>query len=277
MDRYQIVADEKILKDFLVALGCNELSKLESYLVVTSFRSKKLNDEERKKLGARNREMYLTKNLKVDRKGVFDLEAAVNKIYELEVPIRALTYNIGTPDEISLPQKAMVCYICPNPSKEVDVAIEHMESTLDIVKNYIHASDKGDSANQLAHHNTDFRSERSKLLNRKWVDFDIDIECSKDNRYSVKNIIKVVIDNSPELKNPKCLIVETAGGFHVLVKKDCLKGNPRNICESFIRNFEGWGKVKEVDYKAEGYLPLVGTYQYSEHIVTFEKYGDWDD
>lgn len=270
--RYQIVADETILKNFLTALGVDELTRLESLLVVTSFRSKKLTDIERSKLGARNREMYLTKTLKVDRKGNFDYEGAVNKIYELEVPIRALTYHIGTPDEISLPQKALVCYICPNPSKEVDVAIDHMESTLDIVKNYIHASSKDDSANQLAHHNTDFRSERSKLLNRKWVDFDIDMEYPKENEEQIKGIIKDVIREAPELKNPKTLIVHTAGGFHILTKKDCLKGNPKNVCEAFIRKLDGYGKVKEVDYKAASYVPLCGTTQYGNHIVTFEEF-----
>ena len=60
-ETYEIVRDENILKSFLKKLGAEDLSSLESYLVIMAFRSKKLDAAERTKLGARHREIYLTK------------------------------------------------------------------------------------------------------------------------------------------------------------------------------------------------------------------------
>lgn len=270
-ETFEVVRDENILKDFLRKLGADELSNLESYLVVAAFRSKKLSATEKSNLGARNREMYLTKNLKKHSNKPFDYEGAVNKIHELEVPVRALTFNTDTSEKVQLPQKALVCYIQPNPSKEVDVAIEHMESTLDIVKNYIHASDKENSANQLAHHNTDFRSERSTCMNKVWVDFDIDIPDSRtSDKKLAEDAIKKVLDDSFLCKK---LLIRSAGGWHALVQKSGIHENPYNICKKLSQNILSASGIlpKEVEYKSTGYVPLPGTVQYGEHLVTFEE------
>lgn len=270
-ETFEVVRDENILKDFLRKLGADELSNLESYLIVTAFRSKKLSATERSNLGARNREMYLTKNLKKHSNKPFDYEGAVNKIHELEVPVRALTFNTDTSEKVQLPQKALVCYIQPNPSKEVDVAIEHMESTLDIVKNYIHASDKNDSANQLAHHNTDFRSERSTCMNKVWVDFDIDIPDSKTwDKMSAENVIKKALKDSFFCKK---LLIRSSGGWHALVQKSGIHENPHEFCKKLGQDILSASGIipKEIEYKNTRYVPLPGTVQYGEHLVTFEE------
>jgi hypothetical protein len=272
-----------MIKNFLKDIGAADIDKTESYLVMTAFRSKKLTDEEKQKLGARAREMYLTKNLKKDHKGIFDFESALNKVYELEVPKRALTYNIGTPDEISLPQNALVCYINPNPSKEIDVALDHMKTTLDIVENMIHSGDPQNSKNQLAHHNTDFRSERSKFTRKVWVDFDVDIANIEEiGRKVLAGVIRTAV-KTEELcveplkknifKNPRGFIIQSAGGVHVLVDKNCLCGNPNIFCEELKKWLETGGcKIKEIDFKSgNGYVPLPGCLMMGSHLVTYER------
>ena len=269
---YQIVKDEEHLKSFLSWIGIAELQTTESLLVNVSFRSKKLSDEERKALGARNREMYMTKQLRPSRNGKVDIEHCINKFYELEVPVRALTYNIGKPDQVSLPQGALVCYICPNPSLESDVAIEHLISTIDILKNYVHASDKANALDQLAHHNTDFRSERSRLVKKNWIDFDIDLEDKLLTPIHTTIIRTVLTEQCPELHNTHGFILNTSGGFHVLISKECLQGNPENICKKLSKELGEVATVKEVDYKSGGfYVPAPGTLQYGQHTVTFER------
>lgn len=284
MDRYQVVSDEKELKSFIELIsGKAGIQRSESFLVNTAFRSKKLSDQERKRLGARNREMYMTKHLRCDHKGNFDTEEAVNKFYELEVPIRALTYNVGTPDEIHLPQHALVCYTCPNPSQETEVALEHLISTVDILRNYVKAADKTNAENQLAHHNTDFRSERSKNVRKVWIDFDVDIANIEEiGRKVLASVIRTAV-KTEELcveplkknifKNPKGFIIQSAGGVHILVDKNCLCGNPNIFCEELKKWLETGGcEIKEIDYKSGGfYVPTPGTLQYGKHTVTFEK------
>lgn len=283
MRNYEIVKDEEMLKSFLKDIGAENIDKTESLLVMTAFRSKKLTEEEKQKLGARAREMYLTKNLKKDHKGIFDFESALNKVYELEVPKRALTYNIGTPDEIALPQNALVCYISPNPSKEIDVALDHMKTTLDIVENMIHSGDPQNSKNQLAHHNTDFRSERSKFTRKVWVDFDVDISNMEEiGRKVLASVIRTavkteVLAEEPLkkniFKNPKGFIIQSAGGVHILVDKNCLCGNPNIFCEELKKWLETGGcEIKEIDFKSgNGYVPLPGCSQFGNHLVTYEK------
>ncbi len=282
MRNYEIIKDEEMIKNFLKDIGAADIDKTESYLVMTAFRSKKLTEEEKQKLGARAREMYLTKNLKKDHKGVFDFETALNKVYELEVPKRALTYNVGTPNEISLPQNALVCYISPNPSKEIDVAIDHMKTTLDIVENMIHSGDPQNSKNQLAHHNTDFRSERSRFTRKVWVDFDVDITNIEEiDRKVLAGVIRTAVKSdvlSVEplkkniFKNLKGFIRQSAGGVHVLVDKNCLCGNPNTFCEELKRWLETEGcEIKEIDFKSgNGYVPLPGCSMFSSHLVTYE-------
>jgi len=273
-DRYIIVKDEKILKDFLKEIGVDEMSVLESCFICTSFRSKKLPEDQKGKFARKMREIFLTKYLKKNSKGVFEYEEAINRIYELEIPKRACTYNIGTPDEFCLPQSSLVCFISPNPSKEVDVAIEHMENTLDLIKEYIHAPNKENSAYKLAHTNTDFRGERARIINKKYFDIDIDVDYKKEDLNEVKSIIKDTLQKSKSLKDLKGILIQTSGGFHTLIKCCCLCGDPKKIIQELLTNLKSkctFKGVNPIEYKRGGFFcPLPGTLQYGSHLLTYE-------
>ena len=229
-ESYKVLINEASFISFLDRLG--DIFPNETYFVNTAFRSKKLNEKEKSKLGTRNREVYLSKYIRGSDNNRVDEESAIQKMYELEVPYKALTFNKGTEEEITLHQSAMVTFICCNPSVEEKVAMLHLESTNGILKNLVMSCDNGAEAKkQLAHHNKDFRSERMKCNRIKWVDFDIDIENINDlNREEIKHTIKQCFGNHQTFNNLDGIIVSTSGGFHVLVDKNCIKGNPHNFC-----------------------------------------------
>ena len=270
---YTVLINEKSFISFLNKLG--DIFPNETYFINTAFRSKKMTDIEKSKLGARNREIYLTKYIRGDVNNRVNEENALQKMYELEVPYKALTFNKRTESEITLPQSAMVTYICCNPSDEVKVAVKHLESTNDILKNLVLSNDNGiDAKKQLAYHNKDFRSERMKCNRIKWVDFDIDIEnISELNREEIKSVIKECFTIYEGFKSIKGLVVSTSGGFHVLVDKDCIKRNPYDFCTNLnISLSQVECKIKEIEFKSGCcMIPCVGTLQYGNFEITCEN------
>lgn len=273
-DTYKVLVDEKQFLTFLDRLG--DIFPNETYLINTAFRSKKLTDEERKLLGARSREVYLTKTIRGSDNNRVNSENALQKMYELEVPIKCLTFNKGTENEISLPQKAMTTFICCNPSDERKVALMHLAAVNDIQKNIILSNDGGvDGKNQLAHTNSDFRAERMKCNRTKWVDFDIDIENLENlDRDMIKNLyIKPFFKETKTFVNLNGMVVSTAGGFHVLVDKNCIKANPKEFANSLATylTYKGY-EIKEIDFKAGPcMIPCPGILMYDKWVVTWEK------
>ena len=272
-ESYKVLINESTFISFLNRLG--DIYPNETYFINTAFRSKKLTEKEKSKLGTRNREVYLSKYIRGSNNNRVDEESAIQKMYELEVPYKALTFNKGTEEEIILPQSAMVTFICCNPSIEEKVAMLHLESTNDILKNLVMSCDNGTEAKkQLAHHNKDFRSERMKCNRTKWIDFDIDIENLEElNREYIKSTISYCFRNHATFSDINGMIVSTSGGFHVLVDKNCIKGNPKNFCDYLnIVLTQVSCKVKEVEFKSGCcMIPCVGTLQYGNFEVTYEE------
>lgn len=272
-ETYKVLVDENQFLTFLDRLG--DIFPYETYLVNTAFRSKKLTDEERKQLGARNREVYLTKVIRGSDGCRVNTENALQKMYELEVPVKCLTFNRGTKDEISLPQKAMTTFICCNPSDEKKVAIKHKKEVIEIQDNITLSSDGGvDGKNQLANTNSDFRAERMKCNRVKWIDFDIDVENIEElNREEFKEYIRGFFKEASIFHNLNGMIVSTSGGFHILVDKNCNKGNPNEFAKSlatFLTNKKG--VVKEVEFKSGPCMtPCPGILQYNSYIVNWEE------
>lgn len=272
-ETYKVLVDENQFLTFLERLG--DIFPYETYLVNTAFRSKKLTDEERKMLGARNREVYLTKTIRGSDGCRVNSENALQKMYELEVPIKCLTFNRGTENEIALPQKAMTTFICCNPSDERKVALKHLSAVNDIQKNIVLSNDGGaDGKNQLAHTNSDFRSERMECNRTKWIDFDVDIENLEElDREEFKEYVRGFFREASIFHNLNGMIVSTNGGFHVLVDKNCNKGNPGEFAKSlatFLTNKKG--VVKEVAFKSGPcMIPCPGILQYNSWVVKWEE------
>ena len=270
LDRYVVIKNEKSYLSFLDRLG--DIYPNETYLISTNFRSKKLSEEEKKKMKSNG--MYLTKYLRGADNCRVDPEIALLRVYELEVPFKALTYNKGKEDEFIVPQKAIVSFITCNPSNEIKVAMEHLKSTNDILANIASYPNAENYRNELAHMNKDFRSERMKNTRHKWVDFDVDIPNinSNDLREQAKKIIRDTFQNTKfSKKNPDGIIISTDGGFHILLNKECIRDNPNKFTNELTKNLKQIIEVKEISFKTGSALvPLPGSLQYGEFEILWE-------
>ena len=98
-DRYVVIKNEKAFLTFLDRLG--DIYPHESYLISTNFRSKKLTEEDKKKM--KNNGMYLTKYIRGNDNFRVNPEMALQRVYELEVPFKALTFNKDKENEFRVP------------------------------------------------------------------------------------------------------------------------------------------------------------------------------
>ena len=270
LDRYVVISNEKSFLTFLDRLG--DIYPHESYLISTNFRTKKLSEEDKKKM--KRNGMHLTKYLRGADNNRVNQELALQRVYELEVPFKSLTFNKGKEDEFIVPQKAIVSFITCNPSNEIKVAMEHLKSTNDILANLASNTNSENCRNELAHMNTDFRSERMKNTRHKWVDFDIDMpNLNNENiREEAKKVIKDTFKNTKFLKkNPDGIIISTDGGFHILLNKESIRDNPNKFCYELTNNLKKVTEVKEVSFKTGcALVPLPGSLQYGKFEILWE-------
>lgn len=270
-DRYIIIKNEKTYLSFLDRLG--DIYPHESYLISSNIRSKKISEEDKKKMKCFG--MYLSKYIRGAENNRVNPEIALQRAYELEVPFKALTFNKGKEDEFTVPQEYIVSFITCNPSNEIKVAMEHLKATNDILANLAISANSEKNRNDLAHINKDFRSERMKNTRHKWVDFDIDIPNINNNniREEAKKIIRDTFKNTKVLKqDPDCIIVSTNGGFHILLNKDYIKDNPNKLSNELTKDLKKGFEVKEVSYKTGSVLiPLPGSLQYGIFEVIWEN------
>lgn len=278
MENYKVIANENILKSFLKDLGLFDLKVTESWTVQTAFRVKRFSDHERELLAKKSREVFMIKALKTDRKGSVNVEEIINRLYELEVPIRSCTYNIDTPEEISFPQSALVTYIAVNKTDEIEVAANHMKDVIQIFTNSLQcgAVQHDYFRGLVARTNKDYRSERASCTINRFTDFDIDLKDATG--YEVWRMEAEAIRS--KLKGffgTGTLIVICTGGFHFLVPKTYIRENPKDICKKLKDAFKDLSsmRIKDIEYKGpQSYTPLPGTYQYGTNedcIVNYEK------
>jgi hypothetical protein len=124
-----------------------------------------------------------------------------------------------------------------------------------------------------------------------WLDFDIDVPAwFKSTAIGIVRpeqyfeALKGVFDNHYGRGN--YLIVDTSGGYHVLVRTSAIKGNPQTVCKDVYdiyrrgcldgnpeyRNDEGMEKFECIvnDSQIPG-IPMPGTYQYGRPIKIINK------
>ena len=69
------------------------------------------------------------------------------------------------------------------------------------------------------------------------------------------------------------MIVSTNGGFHVLVDKNCIKGNPKEFAKTLATLLTNVGcEVKEVEFKSGPcMIPCPGILQYGSYVVKWDE------
>lgn len=183
---YQIITDEPALKSFIEWLP--ELSPNEKFYMCLFSRKKYCRDAPWIKSDKTQMKRFLT-----------DKSRMLDKIKQLECPIGAFSY-----DGKAIPQESLALYITPNP-RDMWKAVPRSIKALATV---IECSGKNSNPHQ------EVMSEIHRTCGQKvFIDFDID---SKD-----REIIKQAVN----LVDGKCELLETRGGYHLMIKtKDAKAG-----------------------------------------------------
>lgn len=218
---YQIITDEKVLREFIDWLP--ELGPNEKYYFCLFARSKYA-------IGV----THIKSDKSQLKRGVSDKERLFDKIMQLEVPLGAYKQK-----DVELPQECLALYITPNPR---DMKRASINTMIKLAKETLH--DK----NEKYPHQEAF-SEIQKAKSRTvFIDFDID-ETNELILEEIKETIETYV-------NPEAITyLRTRGGLHCLIKNDLVDPKFR---KTFYKNIAG---LSEVDQCGDQMIPVPGTFQ----------------
>ena len=299
-DRYEVIADEEELRWFFK----NALQKPavnEAYQAVLAARFKKLTDEERAEVGiAKNESEFLmtqTFRLKgfkraadLDADDGWNFETFIKKLRRFNVDQQAYLTTGGYP----LPEKCLTTLIYINPCDEIKVADEIMrtleETKTAIVKAMLNG--KTLDANLQSYQvfsNIDGKLKRARAHckgSSYWLDFDLDCPewfKSEENNYLTRT--KALLDIA--FGTGSYLIIDTSGGYHIMVRTKGLHTNPRTFCvainDMYLSAITADNMPPYVDAKGNHKfecilndcqipgLPLPGTFQYGRPVRVINK------
>lgn len=208
----------------------------ESYMVLLACRGKALSDEEREytKVGSRGemmREEFI--HCKGGLKQEWNFDIYKQAFYAYNCDKRSLLTSVGVP----YPENAMVVYSVINPTNEIDCIEDTFERYNTERKNLTASILRGSTIGVQEHlvkmpavfeHMKSCHA--SHTSRRIWLDFDMDIK-SDCRTPAVFEESYVALHRAGEklfgLGN--FAVIKTCGGFHTLVRKDCLSFNPNTF------------------------------------------------
>lgn len=335
---YKIIGDETELKWFYDNCVPKPLQN-EAFAFCLSSRHKKLTEEERKGTGLGRSEMLDPNIVFPDSEGKLSYSRWKKAIRKYECNKEAFTTKEGKP----FPSKTLVCYYYINPTNElgvikdikkyiniheqelVDSAIKTdlRAKTLDnimkdvlkdeaftpeikekILKLSLKADESGvrQSMYKLCKSLTKMKHLQFDNCGTKyWVDFDMDL-ADESKKYDILSAWKLYLNDKIGKEN--YIVIETGGGFHTLVKKQCIKFNPNDLINKFCTSastfkvkeettfcgipiekttgkfvqivdnqlYYSWGAfIDELIYNTNAMCPCPGTYQYGNIVKIHNK------
>ncbi len=215
---YQIIKDEAKLRSFIDWLP--ELHNGETYYVTLFARSKYSSEK-----GLLSGDKQQLKRFTSTKELLYD------KIKQLEVEVGCYKQN-----GISIPQETLALYINPNPRSLEKAA----KNTLIALANAITSDYNGYNPHKLV------LSEIQKAASRKvYMDFDID--------GTELSVIMGGLEGNVNLD--ACRILNTRGGYHVLVETLKIKPEYKNLW------YRGLSGISGCDVKGDNLIPVVGCTQ----------------
>jgi len=220
---YQVIMDEKILKEFIDFLP--ELEANEYFCLSLLARTKYCKNED-----GTNKFAHIKSDKEQLKRIVAKKENILDKIKQCEVAFG--TYKTKTDEPI--PQEALALYVTINPRNQKKALFKLQRQLLNILE----------TNRQDFNINAESVSALYKSKSRTcWIDFDID---SKEIDLSLMN----------ELMPPHCYkVLETRGGYHIMINK-------KNSKEAYTPYWHlKMSELFDVDQNADNMVPVPETYQ----------------
>lgn len=319
IDCYNVISDENELRWFYDHV-IHKPAVNESYSAVFVCRHKKLTDEEKQTLGLTRKESEFLATQTFRRKTFKDalyqdeennwlFDRFLQTLKRFNVDKGAYVTGTGEP----LPEKTLAVIFYVNPCNDIKVIREFVNQYLDVNQAISQAMlggkttvDNLQTYQWFGRAETNIKHLKANCKGTKyWMDFDIDVPSwfkQKSDPYDFDNSeflrkagvitpgkyfedLKMILTNTFGKGN--YVIVDTSGGYHILVKTSAIKSNPHNFCK-LVESIYKHGI--EVD-KQEPYLdekgnckfecvvndsqipgiPLPGTYQYGRPVTVLNK------
>ena len=310
---YDIVSDTAELKWFFDHV-IQKPQINESYTAVLVSRHKKLTKEEQEEFGLTRKEAeflavetfglgHFKDALHQNEENNWTFDSFLRHLRRLEVNKEAYTTAKGLP----LPTKTLSTIFYVNPCDNIKVCREFFNQYLDVTQSISKAMLNGKTTVDNLQSYQWFDNAESNLKHlranqkgtRHYLDFDIDVPAwfknTKDQdvyvppkaTHFITGYYKQMIDYLNEaFGKGNYVIVDTAGGYHILVRASAIKADPHNFCRDMQLVYQQamtYGEEPYVDEKGNNKfecvvngsqipgLPLPGTYQYNKPVTVLNK------
>ena len=292
---YDIVADTAELKWFFDHV-IQKPQINESYTAVLVSRHKKLTKEEQEDIGLTRKEAEFLavetfrlahfKDALYQNENSWTFDSFLKHLRRLEVNKDAYTTSKGLP----LPTKTLSTIFYVNPCDNIKVCREFFNQYLDVAQSISKAMLNGKTTVDNLQSYQWFDNAESNLKHlranqkgtRYWLDFDIDVPAWF--KVSYYDQLKTLLTEAYGLKN--YVIIDTSGGYHILVRTSAIKQNPRLFSNKVYDLYQAGIKAGNEPYLDEKGvckfecivndsqipgLPLPGTYQYGRPVTVLNK------
>ena len=299
---YDVVADVNELRWFFDHV-IQKPQINESYTAVFVSRHKKLTKEEQEDIGLTRKEAEFLavetfrlghfKDALYQNENNWTFERFLKHLRRLEVNKDAYTTSKGLP----LPTKTLATIFYVNPCDNIKVCREFFNQYLDVAQSISKAMLNGKTTVDNLQSYQWFDNAESNLKHlranqkgsRYWLDFDIDVPkwFKEGKNYEDKPyyyILLTLLD--AYFKKGNYVVIDTSGGYHILVKTSAISQSPHNFCKHMKDLYDDCVKRGEEPYLDEKGvckfecivndsqipgLPLPGTFQYDKKVTVLNK------
>ena len=310
---YQMISDVEELKWFFEHVVMKPQVN-ESYSAVFVSRHKKLTKEEQETIGLTRKESEFLATqtfrlgkfkdaLYIDEDNNWTFENFLKRIRRFNVDKYAYTTALGEP----IPTKTLAIIFYVNPCDDIKVCREFVNQYADVTQSIAKAMLGGKTTVDNLQSYQWFGNAENNLKHLKanqkgtryWLDFDIDVpkwfKERKDvytifdengNTYeggffeNLRNRLRIIFGKG------NYVIIDTSGGYHVLIKTSAIKRNPHDFCKEVEELYNEGVAIGEEPYLDEKGnckfecivndsqipgIPLPGTYQYERPVTVLNK------
>lgn len=299
---FNVIADETELKWFFDHV-IQKPQVNESYSAVFVSRHKKLTKEEQEQFGLTRKEseFLMTQTFRLARfKDALYIDEDSNwtfnnflkklRIFEVNkesfitdkgflIPdtTTSIVFYVNPADDIKVVQEFVNQYL--NVNQAISKAMLNGKTTVDNLQSYQWF---GNAENNIKH------LKATQKGSKYWCDFDIDVPAwfKMNPRDWDEYEFSMIQALTARFGKGNYIIIDTSGGYHVLVRTNSIKSNPHDFCkevEAIYKQGVANGHKEYVDEKGNCKfeaivndsqipgLPLPGTFQYGRPVVILNK------